>query len=102
MAQWKRRAGGCSSPILRDSLNAMFRDACNLHDLCYASLNASRDDCDSSFRWNMLQTCSLQDRVNKSLCRSIAIVMYRAVRLFGQLSFNNGQKWANRNCRSWF
>ena len=58
-----KRADRCSIPLAPSDVVktffAVFHDACNLHDLCYSSLNAKRSDCDDWFYHNMMHSCYL-------------------------------------------
>lgn len=98
-SQWIHTVDGCSAPFVGDMLNETFLDACNLHDLCYASPDASKRSCDKGFWKNMQQTCALAGKRSPN-CRHIADTVYIAVVWFGGSSFLDGQNWANRNCRS--
>ena len=87
---------GCSSPKFQNWLNNQFRDACNLHDLCYSTPGISKRHCDRWFWKNMQQTCALQGKSGR--CKGTAYGVYVAVVVFGSSSFNNAQNWANKNC----
>ena len=70
-----------------------------LHDLCYISLNANRDDCDKWFNHNLKQICSMK-KATRSLCIVGASTVHKAVRRFGGRYFDRGQEWARVNCIS--
>lgn len=103
-AQWRSRADGCSIPVegLKQIWNEVFHAACDLHDLCYASLGHTQEDCDRWFLGNMKAICSFPGiatfGVGKTSCLSSAEVIYRAVQTKGRSSFDNGQVWARNNC----
>lgn len=105
--KWENRADGCSVPLasaeVTEALFGVFHDACNLHDLCYSSLDASRSKCDKWFCRNMIESCYLPTRLGTPqgvpiLCQEAAVSFYKAVKLGGRESFKNGQKWAKDNC----
>ena len=99
--KWLSKHNNCSVPviILKQIIDRVFHPACTLHDLCYLSLNASRDDCDKWFIHNLKQICSIK-KLTRILCEGTIRAMHKAVRWFGKPYFVNGQDWANENCTS--
>ena len=97
--KWVKEQNHCSIPvpILNEASNHVFHSACSLHDLCYLTLNANRDDCDEWFLDNMKQICSIK-KLTRPLCLTSAYAMYRAVRQFGKPNFRRAQKWGKDHC----
>ena len=99
--EWVAKQNYCSVPTryLYIIVNIMFHGACSLHDLCYLTLNANRDDCDKWFLDNMKQICSVMKCPQRHFCLTSANYVYRAVRWFGRLHFRKAQKWAEDHCK---
>ena len=102
-SQWASRADGCSIPVpgLKEIWNEVFHAACDLHDLCYASLGHTQADCDRWFDVNMIQICQfpgIGSAFGFAACIDSAQVIYQAVVVGGKSSFDNGQVWAKTNC----
>lgn len=97
---WVAKNDNCTIPIsiLRRILDPVFRGPCSLHDLCYLSLNAKRDECDKWFLHNLKQICNTKSFFARLVCKGTAYLMYGAVRQFGGSYFVAGQKWAKDNC----
>jgi len=73
--------------IIGDVLSAKFGPCCTLHNVCYATIGISKDDCDFTFYKCMLRTCS------GWLCKAKAFGYYQAVSDGGCSSFDNAQKF---------
>ena len=89
----------CSVPVpfAKEFLDSVFFSACTLHDLCYLSLNTDRYDCDQWFLRNLKERCTIS---RLPACKSIAHLMYKAVRVFGGRGFKRMHKWAEDHCSS--
>ena len=99
--KWLEKNNNCSVKVivLKQILDHVFHPACTLHDLCYGSLNASRDDCDKWFFHNLKQICSIK-KLTRIFCEGTIRAMHKAVRWFGKKFFKEGQAWAKENCTS--
>ena len=100
---WEGRADGCSIPVpgLKDVWNEVFHQACNLHDLCYASPGHSQADCDERLFRNMVAICGSPGlgSLAYSECVESAGIIYAAVKIGGGSSYDSGQEWAKKNCK---
>jgi len=97
---WKNRADGCSIPVdgVKEFIDTVFCGVCDLHDLCYSSTDAIKDDCDNWFLHNMLQICKhkgLFYTLSDSECAATASSMYTTMKTDpdGESSFIQGQAW---------
>lgn len=78
-----------------------FTEACNDHDRCYVnqpygSDSAGRRACDRAFAQDMLDHCDDRwpdsaDRRDRRVCRGVARVYYFGVRVFGGISWDEGE-----------
>lgn len=84
-----------------------FFSACLVHDVCYSQLESTKDQCDSSFYWNMIITCQQQNPLfwtytdpGYALCVSQAELFLGGVSLpWAQQRFDALQFEAT--CRQW-
>lgn len=100
---WLERADGCSAPGIEHALTQVFRAACNIHDVCYATPGRRKTDCDTEFLHNMKETCNFPGVPNllaggTTTCRAAANAVHRGVLIGGQESFDKAQEWAQTNC----
>ena len=58
---------------------ANFSEPCRIHDECYATLGNAKAFCDLQFLDNMLEVCASQPFGTRSICRSLAMIYFRAV-----------------------
>jgi hypothetical protein len=89
-------------PGLKEIWNEVFHQSCNLHDLCYASKGPRKVECDIWFYQNMLATCAMPGVGSAILpgpCLSSSTIMYNAVAVGARSSYDDGQKFAEENCR---
>ncbi|HXU30015.1 MAG TPA: RICIN domain-containing protein [Thermoanaerobaculia bacterium] len=97
------RADGCSIPVpgLKQMWNEIFHAACDLHDVCYATIGTTKTRCDQQFLFNMKSICGMPG-VGSALyssCLTSAATMFDAVALAAQSSYDGGQNWARGNCK---
>lgn len=83
---------GCNSDN-QDGYRIYFFKACLVHDFCYHNeprvSGKTREQCDKDFKQNMLQICK-EDKANGDkhfMCKTMAKMYYRAVRLGGDESW---------------
>ncbi|MAK62690.1 MAG: hypothetical protein CMK09_17100 [Ponticaulis sp.] len=84
---------GCSTPDnfasdVTDIYDRRFQNACNNHDVCYATPGKSKSDCDTNFLADMSATCG-----GNAVCLGFASGYSGAVAASneGQVSYNNAQ-----------
>lgn len=92
-----RSPDGCSGGVAEDN-RIRFRAACMEHDICYATLGKTRDECESDFDKNLTAICREENPLRISDCMVSAKSFTTGVLLGGQSSYDSGQKWAARNC----
>jgi len=112
------RADGCSYPdeveiagvrvkTPKNGFDQFFTEACNQHDICYATFGRSREKCDDDFSTNMNSICrAYPDSINipgvigMAGCLSWAEIFYSAVSRSdeGKKSHKKGQDWAVKEC----
>ncbi|MBK9127940.1 MAG: hypothetical protein IPM13_09080 [Phycisphaerales bacterium] len=91
---------GCSFPITGwAGPGGAFRDACNQHDRCYATLGKTKARCDEEFLGDMLVACQARFghpslRHDLQRCITWANRFFRAVRLFGHDAYQEAQHGA--------
>lgn len=90
-----QRVDGCSAPTLTP-YSKKFKHACDEHDICYSSPGSDQKKCDKSFLENLKSMCRFD---NQAPCRAMAQKFYLAVKMFGKKSHENGQVFAEKNCR---
>jgi hypothetical protein len=107
----RSRADGCSVPSGVSPITA-FTEACNRHDICYATPGQTKARCDTAFydamsRVNTGECKSIKvirggiiipSNEPNLLCASAAIAYYTAVVNFGQNAYNDGQEAVRRSC----
>lgn len=96
---------GCSVPYVLVSVAGVNKDnpamgqftafsrknasgACDKHDVCYDTLDNSKQTCDQAFLDNMMSVCD----TNK--CEAYATMYYLGVKLFGDTAFVSAQSMA--------
>jgi len=97
----RSRADGCSAPVddpESKALKSVFKEACNNHDMCYATLGASKKNCDEIFHKEMLEACK-KKKPGDPLCPPGALVWYWAVLAEGGEAFRINQNWAKKHCK---
>ncbi|MCU0495967.1 MAG: phospholipase [Anaerolineae bacterium] len=70
--------------------------ACNVHDVCYGTLGASRAACDTQFLNNLLSICRNYSStwVSRQYCNGLAYTYYYGVHWFGEPAFQAAQNRA--------
>ncbi len=82
---------GCSTPIDL-SLNVLFREACNNHDICYTTPGRPKSVCDDKFLVEMSRMCESEISVLDTLCQTeSALIYYKAVDEFGNSNYDAAQ-----------
>ena len=76
----------CTSP----TGDLWFLTACQAHDICYATCNSDKSQCDLDFKADMVSICEKLSGVARRSCYYSAQVYYIAVRFAGdsQLALN--------------
>lgn len=84
-SRWYGRDDGCSASIVSRPMTGIFRAACAIHDICYATPGRSQRSCDGDFKHNMLQTCRFPGlgSVGYPVCAAAAGAAYAAVKNHG-------------------
>lgn len=94
-----QEVNGCGPKLLdkfnvSEVFNGIFLPACNSHDVCYGC-QKGKAHCDSLFLSNMQMLCNkkyssnnLADIALRAECYGIASIFYKAVDLFGAVSYN--------------
>ena len=86
---------------------ATYAPACDAHDVCYETCNASKRDCDEAFARRMRESCletypltqgSEGDWAQRATCLSRARAYANAVRTMGASAFEDAQKVACECC----
>lgn len=101
-------ANGCGAWVLDNGLARCvpfepdFRNACNLHDICYGTFSggteADRGQCDADFLLRMLTECQNLDIFQRYFCVQSAWTFYWIVRTAGSAAFDNAQRSASICC----
>lgn len=90
---------GCSTPggiSLGWGNNELFRDACNKHDICYATPGNTKRYCDDELLREMLRICENGSR----FCSSWAQGYYKGVNSGGQDAYDAAQRQQREYIRS--
>ncbi|MFZ2498180.1 eCIS core domain-containing protein [Methanosarcina sp.] len=105
--QWIYEYDGCSVPktvemffdlpskdnpaggVDTDFSNSKRTGACDKHDECYQTCGLKKDECDTQFYLNMMDTCkrSSENDFTKNKCRQWAKYYFQGVRIWGKKSF---------------
>jgi hypothetical protein len=91
------RTNGCSN-----APDGSFLGSCNLHDICYDDVSATKGSCDTAFKADLHDACDdnyPQSGFNK-ICRGTANVYYGAVVIAGDSAYYSSQKEAK--CAAWW
>lgn len=72
--------------LMSSALKNKFAPCCNVHNICYSTVGADKDDCDYLFYSCMLDQC------DEWFCKSRAFWFYRTVSQLGCATFENVQK----------
>ncbi len=94
---WK--PDGCSTPsevssVLGSTYNTRFKNACDQHDICYATAGQTKASCDVQFKSDMDRICGLD-----LTCRDIATLYAGAVLVGGQSSYDDAAPTRTRCAR---
>lgn len=101
------REDGCSIPVqlkkepISKYYKKLFKEACNQHDVSYATPDTTKEFADVQFLMNMNTVCKIKENQNivkKGACFNFASYFYLAVVAKGKESYDNGQRWAKDNC----
>lgn len=82
---WYGRNDGCSAGFVSGAMTNVFRAACAIHDICYATPRRTKSQCDYEFYYNMVKTCRFPGigSVAVSFCDSAARIAYLVVKDHG-------------------
>ena len=80
--------GGPAYNAMTSKYDRQFVNACNTHDLCYATPGASKSSCDGAFLGAMKSTCSPLD----AECQGMATTYFGFVSQLGDESYQASQK----------
>jgi len=69
----------------------VFLDACNAHDICYATAGKSQTDCDNAFWADLLASCNTWPGIIDPTCPTFAHLYFAAVTSFGGIAFEDAQ-----------
>jgi len=107
----KRSSDGCSMPLsdpVSRIWSKVYDAACQLHDICYSTQGASKDNCDSDFKNNINTICGAlpnkhgegrDPAVNRTNCKT-EMASWTSTAVFNGMenAYKNGQAWAKVNC----
>lgn len=93
--------GTASFPVSGQIGNVNVTPACHNHDRCYDTCNKVKDNCDTTFKDEMLAICAAgnpKDSTALADCIQTADVYYRAVAAFGDQPYEAAQNAACLCC----